>query len=68
MLEGALTLSGMTDRGIFATRQLAKRQLTWLRGLREAGRIDLALDFADSATPAKIWDKIKTNNRRFSFA
>ena len=27
------TLAGVRDRGIFATRQLAKRQLTWLRGM-----------------------------------
>ena len=26
-------LSGLRDKGIFATRQLAKRQLTWLRGM-----------------------------------
>ena len=31
-LDGALSASGFRDRAIFATRQLAKRQLTWLRG------------------------------------
>ena len=30
-LEGKLTYDEMVDRGIIATRQLAKRQLTWLR-------------------------------------
>jgi tRNA dimethylallyltransferase len=30
-LEGALTYDEMIERGIIATRQLAKRQLTWLR-------------------------------------
>ena len=30
-LEGLLDYSGMVERGIIATRQLAKRQLTWLR-------------------------------------
>jgi tRNA dimethylallyltransferase len=25
----------LRDRGIFATRQLAKRQLTWLRGMAQ---------------------------------
>jgi tRNA dimethylallyltransferase len=30
-LEGELDRDGLRDRGIFATRQLAKRQLTWLR-------------------------------------
>jgi tRNA dimethylallyltransferase len=31
-LEGALSASEMKERGIIATRQLAKRQFTWLRG------------------------------------
>lgn len=31
-LDGRLDYSEMTERGIIATRQLAKRQLTWLRG------------------------------------
>ena len=30
--EGTLTHSEMLERGVIATRQLAKRQLTWLRG------------------------------------
>lgn len=33
MLEGQVPESELLDRGIFATRQLAKRQLTWLRSL-----------------------------------
>lgn len=31
MLEGSLPAGALRDRGIFATRQFAKRQLTWLR-------------------------------------
>ena len=31
-LNGELSYADMRDRGIIATRQLAKRQLTWLRG------------------------------------
>uniref|UniRef100_A0A486XJ22 tRNA dimethylallyltransferase n=1 Tax=Rheinheimera sp. BAL341 TaxID=1708203 RepID=A0A486XJ22_9GAMM len=31
-LDGELSYQHMTDQGIAATRQLAKRQLTWLRG------------------------------------
>ncbi len=31
-LDGALSTAQFRDRAIFATRQLAKRQLTWLRG------------------------------------
>jgi tRNA dimethylallyltransferase len=35
-LEGRVGFNEFRDRGIYATRQLAKRQLTWLRG-----RLDL---------------------------
>lgn len=31
-LDGAYSRAEMVQRGVFATRQLAKRQLTWLRG------------------------------------
>ena len=34
-LEGAYDLAALHDRGIYATRQLAKRQLTWLRAMPE---------------------------------
>ena len=34
-LDGAYDLTELRDRGIFATRQLAKRQLTWLRSMDE---------------------------------
>jgi tRNA dimethylallyltransferase len=33
-LEGAYDAQEMRNRGIYATRQLAKRQLTWLRGMQ----------------------------------
>ncbi len=32
-LDGAFPMSELRERGIFATRQLAKRQLTWLRSM-----------------------------------
>lgn len=35
-LDGAFGFDGLRDRGVFATRQLAKRQLTWLRGELDA--------------------------------
>jgi tRNA dimethylallyltransferase len=34
-LEGAYDRATLRDRGIYATRQLAKRQLTWLRAMSE---------------------------------
>lgn len=41
--EGEYGRDEMRDRGIFATRQLAKRQLTWLRGMQDILRIDPCL-------------------------
>ena len=32
-LDGSLPMAELRDRGIFATRQLAKRQITWLRAM-----------------------------------
>jgi tRNA dimethylallyltransferase len=46
-LEGGYGKAELREKGIAATRQLAKRQLTWLRslpGLEPAGRLRLALD------------------------
>ena len=34
MLEGQMSKNELRDRGIFATRQLAKRQLTWLKSMQ----------------------------------
>lgn len=39
-LDGAYSLEGMQSRGIAATRQLAKRQFTWLRGWSDAHWLD----------------------------
>ena len=35
-LEGDTDAAQFRDRGVYATRQLAKRQLTWLRGELDA--------------------------------
>jgi tRNA dimethylallyltransferase len=35
-LTGAALTDAVRERGIAATRQLAKRQLTWLRGMQRA--------------------------------
>jgi len=43
-LDGQGSASEFRDKGIFATRQLAKRQLTWLRGERDARWFDPARD------------------------
>jgi tRNA dimethylallyltransferase len=52
-LEGEITERGLRETGIAATRQLAKRQLTWLRslsGLEPARKLAAALQSSDSPT------------------
>lgn len=46
-LSGKLTIDAMQDQAIAATRQLAKRQLTWLRTWKP-------IDFLDSESPMKL--------------
>lgn len=43
-LDGATDAAEFRDRGIFATRQLAKRQITWLRGELDARWFDPQTD------------------------
>jgi len=40
MLEGLLPSEQLLERGIFATRQLAKRQLTWMKRMEDIEMID----------------------------
>ena len=42
----------MVERGIIATRQLAKRQLTWLRGWSD-------VEWLDSLSPELLDDALK---------
>ncbi len=52
-LEGEVDASTMRDTGIYATRQLAKRQITWLRSMQIDQRIDcLREDAADAVMDA----------------
>jgi tRNA dimethylallyltransferase len=47
-LEGRIGAEALREQGIAATRQLAKRQLTWLRAMRGVTEFDcLAGDVAD---------------------
>jgi tRNA dimethylallyltransferase len=46
-LDGAVDAAGFRERAIAATRQLAKRQLTWLRGELDARWFDPASDRGD---------------------
>ncbi len=49
-LEGAIDRATLREKGIAATRQLAKRQMTWLRSLPDLE----ALDPGDSAAAGRI--------------
>ena len=47
-LDGEIGLAALREQGIAATRQVAKRQLTWLRSMRDVIEFDcLAEDLAD---------------------
>ena len=47
-LDGKIGLTSLREQGIAATRQLAKRQLTWLRAMKEVKEFDcLAEDLSD---------------------
>jgi tRNA dimethylallyltransferase len=48
-LEGAYAAAELRNRGIYATRQLAKRQLTWLRSTPAEG-----FDCLDPALEDKV--------------
>ncbi|HEX4330114.1 MAG TPA: tRNA (adenosine(37)-N6)-dimethylallyltransferase MiaA, partial [Burkholderiales bacterium] len=49
-IDGNLSQTEMREQGIIATRQLAKRQLTWLRGMAGLTRVDcLRADLGDVA-------------------
>ncbi|MDP2794401.1 MAG: tRNA (adenosine(37)-N6)-dimethylallyltransferase MiaA [Sulfurisoma sp.] len=55
MLEGTLPAADLPDRGVFATRQLAKRQITWLRSMPD---MEL-LDCLDPGLEARIFNRIE---------
>ena len=47
-LDGKIGLASLREQGIAATRQLAKRQLTWLRAMKEVAEFDcLAEDMSE---------------------
>ncbi|WP_116136630.1 tRNA (adenosine(37)-N6)-dimethylallyltransferase MiaA [Trinickia diaoshuihuensis] len=53
-LDGAIDYATMRDKGIFATRQLCKRQLTWLRSMPERVVIDCCASNATEDAVAAI--------------
>ncbi|MCM2549915.1 tRNA (adenosine(37)-N6)-dimethylallyltransferase MiaA [Burkholderia glumae] len=53
-LDGATDHATMRDKGIFATRQLCKRQLTWLRSMPERIVVDCCADDAPRRAVAAL--------------
>ncbi len=52
-LDGTIPMAELRDRGIFATRQLAKRQITWLRSMPQ--RHAVACDASDALQKVMEW-------------
>ncbi|MGF6730350.1 tRNA dimethylallyltransferase [Paraburkholderia youngii] len=55
-LDGSVDYRTMRDKGIFATRQLCKRQLTWLRSMPERQVVDCC----DPHATARVVELIET--------
>ncbi|MFM0487305.1 tRNA (adenosine(37)-N6)-dimethylallyltransferase MiaA [Paraburkholderia graminis] len=55
-LDGAVDYATMRDKGVFATRQLCKRQLTWLRSMDER----VVVDCCDREATARVLEVIET--------
>ncbi len=53
-LDGAIAFSELKERGIFATRQLAKRQLTWMKNRLSHE----AFDATENEMPFKVLNRI----------
>jgi tRNA dimethylallyltransferase len=57
-IEGRYDRRELRDRGVFATRQLAKRQLTWLRQWPDAVRIDCLAHDVTERLLALVRDRV----------
>ncbi len=58
-LRGDYDAAELRDRGVFATRQLAKRQLTWLRGMNDVMELDCLNPALNSVVLREIEQFIK---------
>lgn len=54
-LDAQITRDELRDKGVAATRQLAKRQLTWLRGMDDR----IVIDCLSGDAPAQVLDTIQ---------
>jgi tRNA dimethylallyltransferase len=63
-LDGDIEREELRDRGVFATRQLAKRQLTWLRAMKTVQSFDCLAEDLD----AEALDYVRRDINRASLA
>jgi len=61
-LEGRLSYKEMTDKAVIATRQLIKRQLTWLRKEQDGHAFDSQEDGLRDKILIFLEDRLKTGN------
>jgi len=59
-LDGDIDLKGLREQGIAATRQLAKRQLTWLRSWSGAVELDCLADDLDAQATDLVARHLRT--------
>jgi tRNA dimethylallyltransferase len=57
-LEGEIDRDELRNRGIYSTRQLAKRQLTWLRGMKGARTFDCLAEDLDAEALSYLHDRL----------
>ncbi|SDM46952.1 tRNA dimethylallyltransferase [Oryzisolibacter propanilivorax] len=60
-LDGLHPLDSLRERGIAATRQLAKRQITWLRSMPERHVIACDAPGATQALVEAVWQHLRVN-------
>ncbi|MBI1282764.1 MAG: tRNA (adenosine(37)-N6)-dimethylallyltransferase MiaA [Thiobacillus sp.] len=58
-LDGEIDLAALRERGIAATRQLAKRQLTWLRSWPDVEALDCLADDLEAQARTRVEQHLK---------
>jgi tRNA dimethylallyltransferase len=61
-LDGSIDYATMRDKGVFATRQLCKRQLTWLRSMPERVVVDCCAASATADAVGAVEAVVGKNN------
>jgi tRNA dimethylallyltransferase len=62
MIEGRMPRADLRNRGVFATRQFAKRQLTWLKSMKDLRIIDPLATEANAHALASVAAHLETGS------